>query len=152
VLQLTTKDRDFAPPNNYAFSLKSGNHPYAFDINQETGEIVVAGVLDIEKTDKKVYTLTVGLKERNDELLIPDAVGLQKAFEDTATVKITITEGNDSRPTFTKSDKMYEITIPEDTPVGTKLNLGIVATDDDVGFSNKFRSVNTLYNDNCLLE
>ena len=144
VLQLTTKDEDFAPPNNYAFSLKGGNYPYAFDINQATGEIVVAGDLDIDTTDKTVYELTVGLKERSDELLISTGF-FDKAFEDTATVKITVTEGNDNRPTFTKADKMYKTTIPEDTPVGTRLNLGIEARDIDKGYSNKFR----LVYDNC---
>ena len=139
VLQLTTKDQDFAPPNNYAFSINSGNYPYAFDINQETGEIVVAGELDIDKTGTKVYDLTVGLKERSDELLIKTGIDLKKPFEHTATVKITVTPGNDNRPTFTKADKTYLTTISEDTPVGTRLNLGIEANDDDRGYSNEFR-------------
>ena len=141
VLQLTTKDEDFAPPNNYAFSLKSGNYPYAFDINQETGEIVVGGILEVDKTTREtVYKLTVGLKERSDEWLIKTGF-FDKAFEDTCTVKITVTEGNDNRPTFTKEDKTYFKVIPEDTPVGTKLDLGIEARDDDKGFSNQFRLV-----------
>ena len=139
VLQLTTKDEDFAPPNNYAFSLKSGNTPYAFDINQATGEIVVAGLLDIEKNKKRVYTLTVGLKERSGELIVETGIGLDVPFEDTAEVIITVTEGNDNRPTFTKDDKTYTKIIPENTRVGTRLNLGIEATDDDIGYSDKFR-------------
>ncbi|XP_028409982.1 protocadherin-like protein isoform X2 [Dendronephthya gigantea] len=142
VLQLTTKDQDFAPPNNYAFSIKSGNYPYAFDINQETGEIVVAGELDIDKTGTKVYNLTVGLKERSDELLINIGIDLKRAFEHTATVKITVIPGNDNRPTFTDPDKTYILTIPENTPVGTRLNpkpLAIEAYDNDLGYSNEFR-------------
>lgn len=138
VLQLTTKDEDFAPSNSYAFSLKSGNYPYAFDINQATGEIVVAGVLDIDMTDKTVYELTVGLKERSDELSIKSGI-FDKRFEDIATVNITVTGDNDNRPTFTKADKMYKKIISEDTPVGTRLNLSIEARDDDKGFSDQFR-------------
>ena len=77
--------------------LQVPNYPYAFDINQNTGEIVVSGVLDFDKGLKNEYNLTVGLKERSDELLIKSSisVSLRKRFEDTATVKITITEGND---------------------------------------------------------
>ncbi len=141
VLQLTTKDRDYGQSNNYAFSLLSGNYPYTFDINQDTGEIVVAGVLDTDKTDsKKVYVLSVGLKERDDAFLIDNGF-LEEPFIDTATVTITITNGNDNRPTFTKA--LYATTIAEDTPVGTKLDLDIEAQDDDIGFSNQFRSVKT---------
>ena len=139
VLQLTTKDDDFAPPNNYAFSIKSGNYPYAFDINQETGEIVVAGILDVdENTGKRLYKLTVGLRERSDEYLI-NSPFIQEAFEDTCEVKITVTEGNDNRPTFTKVGKTYTYSIPEDTAVGTRLNPGIEATDNDRGFSDQFK-------------
>ena len=138
VLQLTIEDKDFVPPNNYAFSIRSGNYPYAFDINQETGEIVVAGILDVDKsTGKRLYTLIVGLRERSDELLIPTA--FFQPFEDTCTVRITVADGNDNRPTFTKVFKTYKGTIPEDTPVGTRLDLGIRATDYDRGFSDQFR-------------
>ena len=140
VIQLTTKDEDFAPPNSYVFSIKSGNYPYAFDINQETGEIVVAGILDVDKnTSKRLYTLTVGLKERSDDLLMNSDLDVKVAFEDTCTVTITVTEENDNRPTFTKSGKTYVGTIPEDTAVGTRLDLGIEATDNDRGFSDQFR-------------
>ena len=134
VLRLTTEDKDFAAPNNNVFSLISGNYPYAFDINQETGEIVVSGVLDAD-IGPRVYNLVVGVKERSDEHL----GGLVKQSFDTTTVKIRVTAGNDNRPTFTKVDKRYSTTIPENTPVGTKLDLGIEARDNDVGFSNQFR-------------
>ena len=136
VLQLSTKDRDFSQSNNYAFSILSGNYPYAFDINQETGEIVVAGLLDFEKTDKKVYKLTIGLKERGDEFLITDGF-VPKVFQDTANVVIEITEGNDNRPTFAKA--LYTKTIRENAPVGTRLNLSIESQDNDIGYSNQAR-------------
>ena len=136
VLQLSTKDRDFSQSNNYAFSILRGNYPYAFDINQDTGEIVVAGLLEFDTTGKKVYTLTVGLKERGDEFLITDGF-VPKVFEDTANVVIEITEGNDNRPTFAKA--LYTKTIPENTPVGTKLGLRIESQDNDIGYSNQAR-------------
>ena len=119
----------------------TGNYPYAFDINQDTGEIVVSGVLDFDTGLKNEYNLTVGLKERSDELLTKSgiSVNLRKRFEDTATVKITITEGNDNRPTFTKADKIYSTTIPEDTRLFESLDLGIEVQDLDDGFSNQFR-------------
>ena len=119
----------------------TGNYPYAFDINQDTGEIVVSGVLDFDTGLKNEYNLTVGLKERSDELLTKSgiSVSLRKRFEDTATVKITITEGNDNRPTFTKADKIYSTTIPEDTRLFESLDLGIEVQDLDDGFSNQFR-------------
>ena len=142
VLQLTVKDRDFAPMDNYAFSMLSGNEPYAFDIQQQTGEIVVAGVLDYEvrrgvKT-KKVYELKVGLAERSDEFVVKaDGVNITEPFQDLATVVITILPGNDNRPTFDK--KIYTTAVSEKIAVGTALNLSIEATDEDVGFSNEFR-------------
>jgi hypothetical protein len=136
VLQLSTKDRDFSQTNNYAFSMLSGNTPYAFDINQETGEIVVAGVLNFDTTGKKVYTLSIGLKERGDEFLIKNGF-VSRPFEDTAKVVIEITAGNDNRPTFKQA--LYTKTIPENTPVGTKLGLNIEAQDDDTGYSNMSR-------------
>lgn len=139
VLQLTVKDRDFARMDNYAFSMLSGNQPYAFDIQQETGEIVVAGVLDYDVAgSKKVYELKVGLAERSDEFLVPgDGVNITEPFQDLATVIITILPGNDNRPTF--DQKIYTTAVSEKIRVGTALNLSIEATDKDVGFSNEFR-------------
>lgn len=102
---------------------------------------MVSGFLDFDTKSNSVYKLTVGLKERSDELLIKSGISvkLRKKFEDTATVTITITEGNDNRPTFTKEDKMYSTVIPEGMAPGTTIDLGIEVQDLDRGFSDQFR-------------
>ena len=140
VLQLTVKDRDFSPRDNYAFSMLDGNRPYAFDIRQETGEIVVAGVLDTDEPGRPTrYVLEVGLAERSGKFMVPGEVLSQEdVFQDNATVVIEITPGNDNRPTFTKEDKIYRTVVSEDIKVETELNLTIEATDRDVGFSSNF--------------
>ncbi len=96
------------------YSITSGNEDALFDINPETGSIVLTAALDFDLAEHRFFTL---------ELFISDG-----EFNSTAELLLTITDVNDNQPMF--GNASYAVLIPEDTTVGSEV-LQVTASDTD---------------------
>ena len=99
------------------FTITSGNDPYAFFIEPNTGRIMVSGKLDFES--KTSYTLKVNVSDQG----IP-----QLTTPELATVFITILDANDHPPVFVPDE--YQISVPENVAIGSSI-LSLTTTDGD---------------------
>lgn len=97
--------------------LKDGNFGNNFDLDPTTGELTVQIQLDREVTPD--FTLTVMAMD-----------GSNPQLTSTTQVHIHVLDINDNDPVFSKP--MYEVSIPEDTPINTSI-ITVEATDRDVG-------------------
>lgn len=122
VLRLYTQDIDEALNGDVYYSIIGGNENKRFDIEEATGQIILARPLDRETVSK--YTLTV---------LAHDA-GLSKQLNSTTTVQIEVLDENDNSPEFTQSES--KISINEVTSVNTEL-IQFKATDADLGVNSE---------------
>lgn len=109
----TSKDTGINAIVSYSFI--SGNEQKKFEINNETGIIIVADVLDFEHA--RDYFLTI----QAVDLGIPPLSNL-------ATVNISVIDSNDNQPVFTQTS--YSARIREDSIIGDKI-LQIQANDLD---------------------
>jgi len=99
------------------YTIIDGNELGHFDINNETGTLLVGSGADLDIDNITQYNITV---------LITDGGGLN----DTADVTVLILDANDNAPEITYPVN-YSITIREDVPVGFIILDGINATDID---------------------
>ena len=107
------------------YSIIGGNELKHFQINNETGALLVGPGADLDVDDIMQYNLTV---------MIVDGGGLN----DTAEVTIFILDANDNTPVITYPVN-YSITIREDAPVGLVILDGINATDVDFDNNSEIR-------------
>lgn len=111
----TSKDTGLNAIVKYAFI--GGNEQRKFQINNETGVIFVADILDYERV--KDYFLTI------------QAVDLgEPPLSNLATLNISVIDSNDNQPQFTQTS--YNARIREDSLVGDKI-LQVQANDLDSG-------------------
>jgi hypothetical protein len=96
------------------YSITSGNEDALFEINPETGSIVLAVALDFDLAEHRFFTL---------DLFVSDG-----EFNSTAELLLTITDVNDNQPVFDNGS--YAVLIPENTTVGTEI-LQVTASDTD---------------------
>ena len=99
------------------FTIVSGNDPYVFYIEPNTGRIMVSGKLDFES--KTSYTLKINVSDQGRP---------QLTTLDLATVFITMLDANDHPPVF--EPDVYQLSVYENSAVGTSL-LDLTTTDGD---------------------
>uniref|UniRef100_A0A1A9VG57 Cadherin domain-containing protein n=1 Tax=Glossina austeni TaxID=7395 RepID=A0A1A9VG57_GLOAU len=133
VLKIQARDGDTGQPRQIVYDLLTNPMDY-FLLDERTGELRTAKPLDREALPDNtgIVKLTVRARE-----VVDGAPSNNPAESTTAQVTITIRDTNDSPPTFNK--KEYEVSLPENTPIGTPLALDMNVTDRDVGINSKFR-------------
>ncbi|XP_060531934.1 cadherin-related tumor suppressor [Cylas formicarius] len=122
VLRLYTSDADESLNGDVYYSILSGNEDRRFEIEDATGQIILARPLDRETTPK--YTLTIQARD----------AGLSKQLTATTTVVVDVLDENDNAPEFTQSE--VQISISEITPVNTEV-MHFRASDADLGVNNE---------------
>lgn len=122
VVRLYTTDADEGLNGDVFYSIDSGNDDGRFEIDEATGQIVLARNLDRETISK--YTLTV----------IAHDAGLSKRLSSSATVYVEILDENDNAPEFTQTDS--KISVIETTPINTEL-IQFRASDADLGVNSE---------------
>ncbi|XP_037891980.1 cadherin-87A [Glossina fuscipes] len=133
VLKIQARDGDTGQPRQIVYDLLTNPMDY-FLLDERTGELRTAKPLDREALPDNtgIVKLTVRARE-----VVDGAPSNNPAESTTTQVTITIRDTNDSPPTFNK--KEYEVSLPENTPIGTPLALDMNVTDRDVGINSKFR-------------
>ncbi|XP_033127144.1 protocadherin Fat 4-like [Anneissia japonica] len=116
VVQVSAKDADCGDNSYLTYTIVSGNEQRRFSINHVSGQIILSGNLDREFTDN--YSLLVAAH---------DAGTPPKSA--TATVDISVLDGNDNIPVFVSSN--VEIEVVESFPVGKELT-SVTANDIDI--------------------
>ncbi|XP_028399940.1 protocadherin Fat 4-like isoform X2 [Dendronephthya gigantea] len=119
VLNVSASDLDSGAYGQITFSLITTSVP--FSVDQNTGEILIAGSLDREAKD--YYDLTIEAKD-----------GGQPSLSNYVHVIVNITDVNDEAPMFLQSS--YTINIDENTKIGSNI-LTATATDNDHGTNSK---------------
>ncbi|EDO30364.1 predicted protein [Nematostella vectensis] len=109
VLRVHASDRDQGANGKITYKLTNGNKDDAFSINNVTGEITVAGVIDREAVH--TFVLTVQAEDQGE----PSS---RKTF---AEVVITVKDENDNFPQFSFTG--YEGEIAENSPVGSTITM-----------------------------
>ena len=118
VLTVSATDADDSYENKKIdYSIVSGNHERVFEISPNTGEILLTGALDRERTPS--YSLVVRATDRGD-----------RPLNSTALVEIGIEDVNDNSPVF--SLREYQVNVNESVTSGTRI-IRLSATDDDIG-------------------
>ncbi|CAL4064237.1 unnamed protein product, partial [Meganyctiphanes norvegica] len=117
VLQVTAIDLDSGYEGHLYYSISGGNEEAVFNIDQNTGELKVAGLLDREHRSKYLLNITV-YDSGNPRLA------------DSRTVIVTILDENDNVPSFDKA--AYSFFLPENVENGTNV-YKLEAHDDDSG-------------------
>ncbi|KAF2894632.1 hypothetical protein ILUMI_11530 [Ignelater luminosus] len=122
VVRLYTTDADEGLNGDVFYSIASGNEDGRFEIDEATGQIVLARSLDRETTSK--YRLTV----------IAHDAGLSKRLSSSTTVSIEVLDENDNAPEFTQTES--KISVIETTAINTEL-VQFRATDADLGMNSE---------------
>ncbi|XP_025023607.1 protocadherin Fat 2 [Python bivittatus] len=115
IAQLTAVDSDAGFNGKMVYVISSGNEESCFDIDTETGLLVVFSPLDHERTSFYVLNITVydlGTPQKSTWKLLA----------------VNVLDANDNAPTFLQST--YLITIPEDIKTGTTIAM-LTANDAD---------------------
>ncbi|KAM3849026.1 protocadherin Fat 2 [Vipera latastei] len=115
IAQLTAIDSDAGFNGKVVFVISSGNEESCFDIDTETGLLLVLSPLDHERTSFYVLNITVydlGTPQKSTWKLLA----------------VNVLDANDNAPTFLQGT--YLITIPEDVRMGTTLAV-LTANDAD---------------------
>ena len=117
ILQVNASDQDSGTNSELIFSILSGNSDSKFALNNVTGVITLADMLDFESV--KNYTLLIQVRDSN-------------AFPrvDNTTVIIYVTDANDNNPVFSQNN--YTVSIPESIGPNSFI-LQVVAFDVDKG-------------------
>ena len=97
-----------------SYSITEGNELGHFQINNETGALLVGPGADLDINNITQYILTV---------MIVDGGGLN----DTAEVTINILDANDNPPVFIYPVN-YTVTIPEDVPIVLSVSMLLMLT------------------------
>ncbi|KAF5275554.1 hypothetical protein FQR65_LT04157 [Abscondita terminalis] len=122
VIRLYTTDADEGLNGDVFYSIANGNDDGRFEIDEATGQIVLARPLDRETISK--YTLTV----------IAHDAGLYKRLNSSTTVSVEVLDENDNAPEFTQTES--KISVIETTPINTEL-IHFKATDSDLGVNSE---------------
>ncbi|XP_044259255.1 fat-like cadherin-related tumor suppressor homolog isoform X4 [Tribolium madens] len=115
VVKVLATSKDTGVNADVTYSIIGGNEHKKFAINNKTGVISIADMLDYERA--KDYFLTIQAVDGG----IPP-------LSNVATVNITVTDCNDNAPVF--SQLSYSARIREDAQIGDKI-LQVIATDLD---------------------
>ncbi|KAJ8945175.1 hypothetical protein NQ314_009307, partial [Rhamnusium bicolor] len=115
VVRVLATSKDIGANAEVYYSITGGNEHKKFTINNKTGVITIADMLDFERA--KDYFLTIQAVD-----------GGTPPLSNVATVNITVTDCNDNAPVFTQLS--YSARIREDAQLGDKI-LQIIATDLD---------------------
>ncbi|KAG9348482.1 hypothetical protein JZ751_002217, partial [Albula glossodonta] len=99
-----------------SYYVASGNFGEAFQLHQETGELMISKPLDYETN--KEYLIWVEARDRGSP-----------PFSSYAEIRINITDVNDNSPVFSQS--VYKCEVPENLPARTVC--GVTAIDGDSG-------------------
>lgn len=122
VIRLYTSDADEGLNGDVFYSIAGGNEDGRFEIDEATGQIVLARSLDRESTSR--YSLTV----------IAHDAGLSKRLSSSTTVTVEVLDENDNAPVFTQTES--KVSVPETTPVNTEL-VQFKAIDADLGMNSE---------------
>ncbi|XP_015749275.1 PREDICTED: protocadherin Fat 4-like, partial [Acropora digitifera] len=117
VLVVTGTDRDLGSNARLSYGVQGGD--FRFSIDQDTGNITTAVVLDRERPGTETYTLTV--------LAADDAV---RSRQGTTRVIVTVLDDNDHPPVFSLSK--YTFYVSEGVSIGSSVGI-VSATDGDEG-------------------
>ncbi|XP_074606157.1 cadherin-23-like isoform X2 [Acropora palmata] len=117
VLVVTGTDRDLGSNARLSYGVQGGD--FRFSIDQDTGNITTAAVLDRERPGTETYTLTV--------LAADDAV---RSRQGTTRVIVTVLDDNDHPPVFSPSK--YTFYVSEGVSIGSSVGI-VSATDGDEG-------------------
>ncbi|KAL1490534.1 hypothetical protein ABEB36_013210 [Hypothenemus hampei] len=115
IVRVQATSKDIGANADVYYSIIGGNEHKKFSINNKTGVIIIADMLDFEKA--KDYFLTIQAID-----------GGTPPLSNVATVNITVTDCNDNAPIF--NSVSYSALIKEDAHVGDKI-VQIIATDLD---------------------
>ncbi|CAH1247055.1 CDH23 [Branchiostoma lanceolatum] len=124
IVRISAMDQDSGIPNDIQYSIVTGNVDGVFDLDDLTGELRVAKVIDREAEGFNQGPLTITVQA----LEIPTGDSPGGAFIRT-TFDIAIIDVNDETPTFDQSE--YSITVSESTLVGAALPLTLQVNDPD---------------------
>lgn len=122
VVRLFTTDADEGLNGDVFYSIEKGNEEGRFEIDEATGQIVLAKTLDREIVSK--YTLTI---------VAHDAALINKLTSSTS-VYVDVLDENDNAPEFTETSS--RILVNETTPINTEL-VQFKATDADLGMNSE---------------
>lgn len=122
VVRLYTTDEDEGLNGDVFYSITAGNDEGKFDIDEATGQIVLARSLDRETISK--YALTVTAHD----------AGLTQRLSSSATVYVDVLDENDNAPEFTQTNS--KISVIETTPINTEL-IQFRASDADLGMNSE---------------
>ena len=117
---IVATDADDGIDGALRFSITAGNSQNRFDVDVNTGDILVVAALDREQVPS--YTLTV---QATDSL---PANGDERSAE--TTIAVTITDINDNSPVFVPAS--FGVSVLEGAAIGATL-LQLVVADDDTG-------------------
>ncbi|CAH1802941.1 unnamed protein product, partial [Owenia fusiformis] len=116
IYEASATDFDKGIHGDLTYSITSGVENNEFIMDYTTGILSVGSVLDYD-VPPKAYTLTLSVVDTGDV-----------TYSATMTLVITLSDINDNPPTF--SNRMYKLSILEDTPAGTNVTI-ITAYDID---------------------
>lgn len=122
VIRLYTSDADEGLNGDVYYSIMHGNEDGRFEIEEATGQIMLARNLDRETLSR--YTLIVQARD----------VGLSKQLTSITTVTVDVLDENDNSPEFTQTDS--KISVIETASVSTEL-IQFRASDADLGMNSE---------------
>lgn len=118
ILRLTATDRDTGRNAKLLYEITSGNEKGQFSLDPSSGVISVATQLDRERTPMHRLVVRASDQSQDNQLAA------------LASVLVHVDDENDNAPRFPIS--RYTASVPENSPVGTKV-VRILATDLDRG-------------------
>ncbi len=122
LLRITaTDDDDLMENRKIDFSILTGNQEGMFQIGQSTGQILLVGELDHERTER--YLLQVMAKDRGEPPL-----------NSTTVITLDIVDVNDNAPSFNQSEYMFSVN--ESVPITTSCGQ-VYARDRDSGLNGR---------------
>ncbi|KAJ9591219.1 hypothetical protein L9F63_002225, partial [Diploptera punctata] len=122
IFRVSTTDVDEGLNGDVFYSIVSGNSQGRFAIDEATGQITVARLLDRETTSR--YLLSVAAQD----------AGLSVRLSATTTVAVDILDENDNAPEFTQTES--QVSVLETTPINTRL-VQFKASDADLGVNSE---------------
>ncbi|KAK6636218.1 hypothetical protein RUM43_009876 [Polyplax serrata] len=122
VIRVHASDADEGINGDVYYSITAGNEEGKFSIEPGTGQITLLTELDRESTPR--YLLTVTAEDG----------ALHNRLSVSTTVVIDVLDENDNAPEFAQTES--KISVPETTPVNTKLSQ-FRATDRDLGINSE---------------
>lgn len=133
VMTVKATDGDRGVPRSIRYSIVSNPENF-FTINQNTGVLTTANVLDKEKLGSSNGVVTVKVKASELE---GDRTLDEPGSSTTAALAITVKDVNDEAPTFSRPS--YSVRVNENIPVGSPLpNLDMFVQDTDAGSNSVF--------------